>query len=135
MLHWLIKHLDFEVQLLRTSVLSDHVELVLKTSLVSNCFVAIILFLYLITTLYSIGYLTFERDKHKVRFHSFIALSSLMAIGLAYSANLFTAFIFYDLLSVCTYMLVKHCVLKKSRVVCSAARKVYEQDMKNQAKK
>ena len=108
MLAWLLKHLDFEVQLLRTSVLSDHVELVLKTSLVSNCFVAIILFLYLITTLYSIGYLTFERDKHKVRFHSFIALSSLMAIGLAYSANLFTAFIFYDLLSVCTYMLVKH---------------------------
>lgn len=32
-------------------------------------------------------------------------------------------------------IIVKHCVLKKSRVVCSAARKVYEQDMKNQAKK
>lgn len=31
-------------------------------------------------------------------------------------------------------IIVKHCVLKKSRVVCSAARKVYEQDMKNQAK-
>ena len=31
-------------------------------------------------------------------------------------------------------MIVKHCVLKKSRVVCSAARKVYEQDIKNQAK-
>ena len=32
-------------------------------------------------------------------------------------------------------IIVKHCVLKKSRVVCSAARKVYEQDLKNQAKK
>ena len=32
-------------------------------------------------------------------------------------------------------IIVKHCVLKKSRVVCSAARKVYEQDMKNQANK
>jgi len=34
-----------------------------------------------------------------------------------------------------TDIIVKHCVLKKSRIVCSAARKVYEQDMKNQAKK
>ena len=32
-------------------------------------------------------------------------------------------------------IIVKHCVLKKSRIVCAAARKVYEQDMKNQAKK
>lgn len=31
-------------------------------------------------------------------------------------------------------IIVKHCVLKKSRIVCAAARKVYEQDMKNQAK-
>ena len=34
-----------------------------------------------------------------------------------------------------TDIIVKHGVLKKSRVVCSAARKVYEQDMKNQEKK
>ena len=34
-----------------------------------------------------------------------------------------------------TDIIVKHCVLKKSRIVCSAARKVYEQDMKNQSKK
>ena len=32
-------------------------------------------------------------------------------------------------------IIVKRCVLNKSRVVCSAARKVYEQDLKNQAKK
>ena len=108
MLDWLLKKLDFTKILFDTTSISTNIGISLKTSLISNCFVAMILFLYVITTIYSIGYLTFERDKRKARFHILTALSVLTTICLAYADNLFTAFIFYDLLSVFTYLLVKH---------------------------
>lgn len=108
MIDWLFNILNFEKLLFKTTILSSNVSIVLKTSFISNCFVALILFMYIITTIYSIGYLNFERDNSKPRFHFFTFLSVMMCIGLAYSNNLFTAFIFYDLLSVFTYMLVKH---------------------------
>ena len=108
MINWLLKTLDFNKVIFDTSILSTNISLCLKTSLIANLFVLMVVFLYIITTIYSIGYLTFERDKRKPRFHILTALSVLTTICLAYSNNLFTAFIFYDLLSVCTYMLVKH---------------------------
>ena len=108
MIVWLLSKLKFNYVIVNTSILSTNISITLKTSLTSNCFVLLILFMYVITTIYSIGYLIFERDKRKIRFHVFTFLSVLMCIGLAYSDNLFTAFIFYDLLSVFTYMLVKH---------------------------
>ena len=108
MLNWLLTKLNIEYVIFTTKTLSTNINLTLQTSFISNCFVMLILFMYLVTTIYSIGYLTFERDKHKIRFHIFTFLSVFMCIGLAYSANLFTAFIFYDLLSVFTYALVRH---------------------------
>ena len=108
MLDWLLIKLNFTKVIFDTKLISTNVDVCLKTSLISNCFVAMILFLYVITTIYSIGYLTFERDKRKTRFHILTALSVLTTICLAYADNLFTAFIFYDLLSVFTYLLVKH---------------------------
>ena len=108
MLSWLLAKLHVECTIFTTRILSTNVDLTLSTSFTSNCFVLLIVFMYIMTTIYSIGYLTFERDKHKVRFHIFTFLSVITCIGLAYSANLFTAFIFYDLLSVFTYMLVRH---------------------------
>ena len=91
-----------------TGNLLPNLKLTLQTSFVSNCFVSMIIVLYILTAIYSIGYLNFERDKRKVRFHVSMLCSVLITICLAYSANLFTAFVFYDLLSVSTYLLVKH---------------------------
>ena len=108
MLNWLIGNLNFSHTFLITPYLSTNIALELRTSLTSNCFALLIMFMYIITTIYSFGYLTFERDKHKVRFHIFTFFAVLMGIGLAYSNNLFTAFVFYDLLSFFTYMLVRH---------------------------
>jgi len=108
MISWILNKLNFDYLIFQTNILSTNIQISLKTSFISNCFVLLILFMYIITTIYSIGYLNFERDKQKPRFHFFTLLSVLTCIGLAYSNNLFTAFIFYDLLSVCTYLLVKH---------------------------
>ena len=108
MIAFLLAKLNFVKVLFISRVLSANITITLQTSLISNCFVAMILFLYATTTIYSFGYMIFERDKEKVRFHFFTFLAVLSCIGLAYSANLFTAFIFYDLLSFFTYMLVRH---------------------------
>ncbi len=108
MLALLLKKLSFEYTILNFGFAINGVSFCLKTSFISNVFVFLILFMYLMTSIYSIGYMNFERDKHKMRFHIFTFLSVLSCIGLAYSGNLITAFIFYDLLSVFTYMLVKH---------------------------
>src|SRR5574344_1867849 len=108
MIEFLLQKLHFEHLLFSSVNVLPNVAIELKTSFISNCFVLLIVFLYAITAIYSIGYLTFERDKHKIRFHVLMVISSLVTIGLAYSANLFTAFIFYDLLSFFTYMLVRH---------------------------
>ena len=108
MLTYLINLLHTEKILFTSKIFSSNIALAFQTSFISNCFVLMILFLYLMTAFYSIGYLNFEKDKRKLRFHILMFVASLITICLAYSENLFTAFIFYDLLSVCTYMLVKH---------------------------
>ena len=104
----ILRVLHTEKILFTSKILSSNISLVFKTSFISNCFVLMIIFLYSLTAIYSIGYLNFERDKQKLRFHILMFSASFITICLAYADNLFTAFIFYDLLSVCTYMLVKH---------------------------
>ncbi len=106
MIAWFLRKISFEYTIFSLPI-ADNISLTLKTSLISNCFVCLILLLYVITTIYSFGYLTFEREKRKIKFHILIIFSVAITICLALSANLFTAFVFYDLLSVFTYLLVR----------------------------
>jgi len=62
--------------------------------------------LWLITTVYAIGYM--EPERAKVRFFGFFALSMSATIGIAFAANLLTLFLFYETLTICTYPLVIH---------------------------
>lgn len=62
--------------------------------------------LWVITTIYAIGYM--EPEHHKVRFFGFFALCVSTTVGIAYAGNLFTLFIFYEMLTICTYPLVIH---------------------------
>lgn len=113
-LNYLLNILNTEYTICSTKMLATNINFELQTSFTSNCFVMLIIFMYIITTIYSIGYLIFERSKHKIKFHFLTALSVVICICLAYSKNLFTAFIFYDLLSVSTYSLVRIHKDKKS---------------------
>lgn len=62
--------------------------------------------LWLVTTIYSLAYM--EPEHSKKRFFGFFALSTSTTVGIAFSANLFTLFIFYELLTIATYPLVIH---------------------------
>ena len=64
--------------------------------------------LWIITTLYSIGYMRGLKEHAQTRFFSFFAVSLSATIGVAFAANLFTLFLFYEMLSLATYPLVTH---------------------------
>ncbi|MDB2414266.1 proton-conducting transporter membrane subunit [Rickettsiales bacterium] len=71
-------------------------------------FALVLSFLWGVTSLYSIGYMRGNKEKSQGRFSAFFALSIFAALGIAFAKNMFTLFIFYELLTLCTYPLVTH---------------------------
>lgn len=65
-------------------------------------------FLWVPTTVYSIGYLRANREAHRTRFHACFAIALASAVGIAFAANMFTLFLFYEALTLATYPLVTH---------------------------
>jgi multicomponent Na+:H+ antiporter subunit D len=68
--------------------------------------------LWLITTIYAIGYL--EDSPNRSRFFGFFSLSVTASTGIAMSGNLLTLLFFYELLTITTYPLVVHRGVPKS---------------------
>ena len=69
-------------------------------------FIALSSILWLITTIYSVGYL--EKGPHRARFFGFFSLCVAATVGIAMAGNLFTFLLFYELLTIATYPLVIH---------------------------
>ncbi|HEY5600047.1 MAG TPA: proton-conducting transporter membrane subunit, partial [Candidatus Manganitrophaceae bacterium] len=64
--------------------------------------------LWIVTSFYSIGYMRSTHEHKQTRYFTCFAVSLSSAIGVAFSANLLTLFIFYEILSFVTYPLVAH---------------------------
>jgi multicomponent Na+:H+ antiporter subunit D len=73
-------------------------------------------FLYMVTSLYSIGYMRGLKEHGQTRFVAFFALAISATLGAAFSANLLTLYLFYEILSLATYPLVAHHQDEKSRI-------------------
>lgn len=71
-------------------------------------FACIASFLWIINTIYSIGYMRGNKEKHQTRFYICFALAISAAMGIALADNLFTLFLFYEILTLSTYPLVAH---------------------------
>lgn len=71
-------------------------------------FALIASFLWIVTTIYSIGYMRANKEKNQTSFYFFFCLSIFATMAIAYAANLFTMFIFYEFLTFATYPLVTH---------------------------
>ena len=65
-------------------------------------------FLWIVTTIYSIGYMRGHRETNQTRFYACFAVAIASAIGVAFAANLLTLFVFYEALTLSTYPLVTH---------------------------
>lgn len=71
--------------------------------------------LWIVNSLYSIGYMRGNKEAHQTRFFVCFALSIAATMGIAFSGNLFTLFIFYEVLTLSTYPLVTHAGTEKAR--------------------
>ncbi|RJX28324.1 MAG: monovalent cation/H+ antiporter subunit D family protein [Desulfurivibrio sp.] len=64
--------------------------------------------LWIVTTIYSIGYMRGLHEHSQTRYFCFFAIALSATIGVAFSANLLTLYLFYEMLSFATYPLVAH---------------------------
>ncbi len=64
--------------------------------------------LWIITSVYSVGYMRTLHEHDQTRYFACFSVALSGAIGLAFSANLFTFFIFYEIITFATYPLVAH---------------------------
>lgn len=71
--------------------------------------------LWIVNSLYSIGYMRGNKEAHQTRFFVCFALAIAATMGIAFSGNLFTLFIFYEVLTLSTYPLVTHHGTEKAR--------------------
>ena len=84
------------------------VSLSLKLEPMGLLFALVASFLWIVTTLYSIGYMRGHHEKNQTRFFAFFAVAISGAMGVAFSGNLFTLFAFYEAITLCTFPLVTH---------------------------
>lgn len=87
-------------------VVAPGLELVFKADALGLLFITLSTVLWLFTTLYAIGYL--EEAPHRSRFFGFFSLCVTATVGIAMAGNLFTFFVFYELLTLATFPLVAH---------------------------
>jgi formate hydrogenlyase subunit 3/multisubunit Na+/H+ antiporter MnhD subunit len=64
--------------------------------------------LWVVVSIYSIGYMRTLKEHAQTRFYFLFALALSGAIGIAFAANLVTMFLFYEILTISTYPLVAH---------------------------
>ena len=72
-------------------------------------------FLWIVTTVYAIGYMRGHHESHQTRFYLCFALAIASTLGIAFAGNLLTLFVFYELLSLSTYPLVTHAGTDEAR--------------------
>lgn len=71
--------------------------------------------LWPVTTLYAIGYMRAHEEDNQTRFYCFFAIAIAAVMGIAFSDNLFTLFVFYEIITFSTYPLVTHAGTEKAR--------------------
>jgi len=84
------------------------VEIAFRVEPLGMLFAALASGLWIVNSVYSIGYMRGNKESKQTRFYVFFALSLAATIGVAFAANLFTLFLFYEALTLCTYPLVSH---------------------------
>ncbi len=65
-------------------------------------------FLWIVASVYTVGYMRGNKEKNQTRFAFFYAIAIHAAMAISWSGNLLVLFIFYEILTFSTYPLVTH---------------------------
>jgi multicomponent Na+:H+ antiporter subunit D len=88
--------------------ISPGINLTLRVDQFGIFFALIASGLWIFTSFYSIGYMRGEKSHKQTRYFSSFAVCLSATIGIAFSANLLTFIVFYEMLTIATYPLVIH---------------------------
>lgn len=88
--------------------IADGVELAFRTDAAGMVFACVASGLWIVTSVYSIGYMRGHHEKNQTGYFAAFAVCLSSAIGISFAANLVTFFMFYEMLTVATYPLVAH---------------------------
>ena len=80
----------------------------LRADALSMVFALSASFLWIVTVFYSAGYMRGLNEHEQTRFNTCFALALFGAVGCAFADNLLTLYLFYEIVSICTYPLVAH---------------------------
>lgn len=80
----------------------------LRADALSMIFAVAASFLWVLTVFYSAGYMRGLQEHAQTRFNTCFALALFGAMGCAFSDNLLTLYLFYEIVSITTYPLVAH---------------------------
>ena len=83
------------------SALLPGIDLILRVEPLSLLFAGLSSLLWLLTTIYAIGYL--EGRPHRARFFGFFSLCVTATVGISFSGNVVTFLLFFELLTLVTY--------------------------------
>lgn len=78
--------------------------------------------LWVLNTFYSIGYMRAHHEPKQTRFYTCFALTLSATMGVAFSANLVTLYLFYEILTFVTFPLVAH---NETKVAYGGANKYF----------
>ncbi|MDH3789729.1 MAG: proton-conducting transporter membrane subunit, partial [Xanthomonadales bacterium] len=84
------------------------IEIAFQAEPLGMLFAALASGLWLVNSIYSIGYMRGNRESKQTRFYVMFAVSLAATMGIAFAGNLFTLFLFYEMLTLSTYPLVSH---------------------------
>ena len=88
--------------------ISPGISLALKVDSLGIIFGLSASFLWILTSVFSIGYVRGVPEHKQTRYFASFAICLSATMGIAFAANLFTLVIFYEILTIATYPLVLH---------------------------
>ena len=100
--------LDGEILVTNLGTIVPGIDFVLRADPLGVLFASLASLLWIVTSFYSIGYMRGLDEHNQTRYFASFAVSVAAAVGIAFSGNLLTIFVFYEVLSVATYPLVAH---------------------------
>jgi multicomponent Na+:H+ antiporter subunit D len=106
---WLLDRvLDGEVPELHFGEIVPGLALAFKVEPLGMLFGVVASGLWIVNSLYSIGYMRGHHEVKQTRFFICFTIAIASAMGIAFAGNMFTLFIFYEALTLSTYPLVTH---------------------------
>ncbi|MEM7165218.1 MAG: monovalent cation/H+ antiporter subunit D family protein [Planctomycetota bacterium] len=84
------------------------IELAFKVEPLGMIYALLASFLWIFNSIYSFGYMRATNESSQTRFYMCFAVALASVVGIAFAGNLFTLFVFYEVLTFSTYPLVTH---------------------------